>query len=199
MKEIWKTVKGFGDYEVSSYGNVRVRDRHITQRVRGGSTATYFKKGRVLKGIPRKMSDNLTYIQYGLCNNKKKITKCFHVHRLVATAFIPNPENKPQVNHIDGNGENNNVSNLEWVTQSENMLHARNILKREVWQKGQYGKNTPTAKPVEQYDLDGNLIKKWDAAMDAVRAEGFLSGGIANACIGRTKHHHGYIWKYGKK
>lgn len=78
----------------------------------------YRHKGKLLKQHQRKDG----YMEIGLSLNKKRNT--FLVHRLIAKAYIPNPENKPEINHIDGNKQNNNVQNLEWVTSSENQIHA---------------------------------------------------------------------------
>lgn len=97
--EIWKSIKDFPDYLVSSYG-----------RVKG-------KSGKILKQSKKKEG----YLQVTLCNISRKSAL---VHILVAEAFIPNPSQKPCVNHIDGDKTNNNISNLEYVTISENTLHA---------------------------------------------------------------------------
>ena len=111
MEEIWKPVtihEYSSSYEVSNFGRVRSLDkRDLPHRLR---------KGKILKLSKPK------YPLATLSHNGK--IKHISVHRLVALAFIPNPENKPQVNHIDGNTTNNNVSNLEWATRSENQSHA---------------------------------------------------------------------------
>lgn len=114
-EEIWKPVKGYEDfYEVSNFGEVRSYDRMVSN-----GNGFYLKKGRLMKNSPTSTG----YYKIRL-TNKQGVGKEYKVHRLVAFAFIPNPENKPFINHIDGNPINNHVSNLEWCTQSENMYHA---------------------------------------------------------------------------
>ena len=102
MEEEWKDVKGFeGLYQISNYGRIK---------------SLRFNKVRLMKPFIK------SYYMVELCVNS--VRKTFMVHRLVAEAFIPNPENKPQVNHIDGNKLNPRVDNLEWCTPSENLKHA---------------------------------------------------------------------------
>jgi len=196
--EIWKKIKGFEFYEVSNKGNVRSLDRKIKWAHHGKSGLSNIK-GKLLKPIPRVMSKYITYAQVGLHNATEKKTCVKHVHRLVAEAFLPNPENKPQVNHKDGNGLNNKVKNLEWVTEKENSKHARQVLHRKVWHAGALGKNTPTARPVLQITMQGKLVKRWECASDAVRKFGFDSGSITKVCQGKSKFHKNFIWKYADK
>ena len=106
MKEIWKTIEGYTDYQISNYGRVK---------------SLWFKKEKILK----LSDDTKKYLRCSIL--KKKVHYTTRIHRLVAQAFIPNPENKPQVNHIDGNTYNNFSYNLEWVTPSENQIHAFRI------------------------------------------------------------------------
>lgn len=116
VKEVWiSTSELEGYYEVSNLGRVRSIDR-LTSRKDTGTILTL--TGKVLA----QSADNCGYRRVRLCINKKNITR--KVHRLVAEAFIENVCNKPQVNHIDGDKQNNNVSNLEWVTNGENQKHA---------------------------------------------------------------------------
>lgn len=120
-QEIWKPIeRGFAaPYEVSNLGRVRSLDYMESRRYRksGTRTVNYFKKGRVLKFFVQKGG-------YLVCTFGDKINgggKKILVHRIVAEAFIPNPENKPEVDHINGDVEDNRVENLRWVTRSENL------------------------------------------------------------------------------
>lgn len=103
--EVWKKVKGYEDYEVSSWG-----------RVRNGATYDVLWQEKHDKG----------YMRVNLFSNGKK--HHLKVHRLVALAFVPNPDGKPQVNHKDGNNRNNSYTNLEWVTDEENKAHQKAML-----------------------------------------------------------------------
>ena len=121
-KEIWKPIENYeGLYEVSNLGRVRSIDRIIIMKHRNGCNATHYYKGKIL--ATRK--NNSGYLKVDLIKDKK--AKTFFVHRLVAIAFISNVENKPQVNHIDGNKENNTIENIEWCDAFENQQHALNI------------------------------------------------------------------------
>lgn len=120
QEEIWKDVVGYeGIYEISNFGRVKSVERDI-EIYQNGRVKIQHQKEVIMK----QMTNHCGYLTVSLRKPRKKRAK-FMVHRLVATAFIPNPQNKEQVNHIDANKKNNNVSNLERNTQSENMVHAR--------------------------------------------------------------------------
>lgn len=123
MQEMWKPIKDFeGLYEVSNLGNVRSLDRIFTYRGKnqfGEYEINRAFKGQLLK--PNVLKDG--YAQVTLLKPECK-PRYFKIHRLVAEAFIPNPDNKPQVNHKNGIRNDNKVTNLEWVTISKNHKHA---------------------------------------------------------------------------
>lgn len=114
MLEIWKDIKGYeGLYQISNFGRIKSLPK---KRING--TNFYIQKEKILKPqlkTKRYLGINLT---------KNKMHKNFLVHRLVAEAFIDNPYDLPQVNHKDCNKLNNNINNLEWCTQEENLNHA---------------------------------------------------------------------------
>lgn len=115
MNEIWKDIKGYeGYYQVSNFGRVK----SLARVVIGKNNRKYDIKEKIVKS---RIHQN-GYLFVHLCKNGKK--KHLSIHRLLAQAFIPNLENKPEVNHKDGNKENNRVENLEWATSKENVHHA---------------------------------------------------------------------------
>ena len=190
MKEIWKDIKGYeGLYQISSFGNVKSLDRYIINK---NGDKQYFPGKYLTQGI----SDN--YLKVILSKNNKQRT--FRVHILVARAFIPNPENKPEVNHIDGNKKNNKVNNLEWNTRSENELHAykNGLAKPSNKQKqavAKYAKEN-YSKKVVQYSLNGEFIKEWNSMHDVWRELGIRPSYICRCCKGLRNQTCGYIWKY---
>ena len=112
--------------------------------------------------------------------------KRMRVHRLVAEAFISNPENKPYVNHIDGNRSNNNAKNLEWVTPSENSQHA---VTSGLW-------SNHRAKPVVQYSLDGVRMATFESASEAARQTGGSQSKVTMCCRRQRETANDYQWRY---
>lgn len=120
MNEIWAPIKGYeGLYEVSSLGRVRSVDRSVCYTNSKGNTIEYIKPSQLLSGSTYDFARYPVVMLY-----RNGCRKTYKVHRLVANTFIPNPEHKPEVNHIDGDHTNNCVDNLEWVTGPENLAHA---------------------------------------------------------------------------
>ena len=142
----------------------------------------YFSRERILK--PSKARNG--YLIVILCNGEKKTGKL--VHRLVAEAFVPNPENKSQVNHIDGNKINNKVENLEFVTAKENTNKSYEIgLKRT----GKYLYNT---RWIYQFDLNMCFVKKWESMTQASKELGINQADISKCCAGKRNQCGNYIW-----
>lgn len=189
MEEIWKDIDGYeGLYQVSNLGRVKSLERKD-------------KYGRIFKEKVKELQiDKDGYFRTSLWKGKNGSLK--QVHRLVAIAFIPNLENKPIVNHIDGNKQNNNVENLEWCTNSENDLHAYKLGLRTVNKTGtgKFGKLNGASKPV--YMLDKNteeIIKKFNSLADAARFLGRNANNmshIAQQVRGKRKTAYGYKWRY---
>ena len=129
--------------------------------------------------------DNDGYIKFAPRINGKKCY--FRVHRLVATKFIPNPENKPQVNHKDGNKQNNNKDNLEWCTGKENINHAwKNKLKTSDHLK----------KKVKQIDINtGEVIAIYNSIIEASNKNGIARQYIGQVCLGKGKSAGGFKWE----
>lgn len=121
MEEIWRKIEGFPYYEVSNKGRVRSLNKCVNNRF-----SKRIRKGKILKPI----STNRGYLSVSLYTDDVEYTPK-GIHVLVAQAFIPNPENKPFVNHIDHNKKNNDVTNLEWCTNSENMKAFNEHVRRD--------------------------------------------------------------------
>jgi hypothetical protein len=202
MVEIWKLINNFDKYEVSNFGNVRSYNRHGFGDYRNDEPK-----------LLNPCNVGSGYLSVNLCSDKMYSRL---IHRLVAQAFLPNPNNLPQVNHIDGNKKNNKVDNLEWCTAQENMKHAKLTgLLGEVWNKGKtdvYSKETlkkmsenkkgiitARAKKVIQCDMSGNPIREWDSMSQAEKETGICHRKISMCCRGKKyKQTGGYKWKYSE-
>ena len=154
----WKDIEGYeGIYQVSSEGNVKALERTVLNK--NGKPQRYPEK---LLKVDTHSSNTTTYCRVTLSKEHK--TKRFSVHRLIATAFIPNPEGKPHVNHLDNNGMNNSVENLEWCTHSENMLHAQKQgrLFEAQSKGGKIGSQQQVVKAISDCkSMIGNIYGKW--------------------------------------
>lgn len=179
--EIWKPVnlEHFIDsYEVSSIGNVRSveRKRRFKPNQIIIRKSVLLKQGRSEKGYPQVVLRNSPH------------NRSIKVHQLVALTFIENPDNKPFVNHKDGNKENNHVDNLEWVTHSENMLHCYWVTKNM--------HQSTKARLINQLNLEGRIIQTWPSMQHIRRELGFKLTPIRNCLLGAQKTSKGYVWKY---
>ena len=159
IEEKWLPVVGYeGLYEVSNLGRVRSLPRNTT-------------KGKILAQQITKFG----YLKVALVKNN--VPKFFQVHRLVAVSFIPNPNNLPQVNHINENKLDNRVENLEWCTAKYNM-------------------NYSNSKRVAQCTKEEKIITIFSSLIEASNQTGFWYGNISRCCLGKRKTAYGYIWKY---
>lgn len=186
--EYWRPVVGYeGLYDVSSWGNVRSVDRYV--KTKGNSIR--LAKGVVLKPV----IDKDGYLQVGLYKDGKRHAKT--IHTLVAKAFIPNPENKPQVGHLkklpDGTEDKmaNEFWNLAWMTSEENNnFGTRNKRASEARINGK------KSKKVYQYTLDGQLINIFPSTMEITRQLGFHRTSISRCCLGKQETSYGFKWSY---
>jgi len=177
----WKEVKGFKRYEVSDDGQVRNK-----------------KTGRVLK--PGKNSRG--YLLVGLWFNGKRTNK--YVHRLVTEAFIPNPENKSQVNHMDEDGTNNRVDNLEWVTAKENnnwgnrtKKASETLRNNPEWRKNVQKFHERIQKPIYALYPDGT-DEHYPSATIAAQELGLDQGSIVKVLKGQHKTCGGLRFEYAE-
>lgn len=177
--EQWRDIPGYeGLYQVSSLGRVKSNKRIKSLR-----------------------TDKRGYLTVWLC--KDSVQKNYKAHRLVALAFIPNPENKKTVNHIDGDKQNNCVENLEWATHSENIIHANKTGLRSVTEAQRKAASINGKKTCDQnrprkavFCIKGGEKHEFTSARQAAR---FVLGDpspIIQCCKGKKKTYKGYEWGY---
>jgi hypothetical protein len=165
MLEVWQPIIGFEDYEVSTLGNIRsLRTFYRSEPIQLKQTVSKQRGYPVVR---------LSYAGF---------IKTIPVHRLVAEAFNDNPDNKPEVNHKDGNKLNNKADNLEWSTYSENLQHAYNTGLR--------------LNKVIQRSMSGEFIKEFSNCAEAERYTGFRRQSIARCARKERLSYAGYLWEY---
>lgn len=179
-EEVWASIEGYNDYKVSNWGRVKS-----------------YKRGReyILKCTINKDG----YYVVSLCKNGT--VRQHLVHRLVANAFIPNPERLPTVNHLDEHKLNNHVDNLEWSSIRDNLAYGTRVerMREKLMKNGHYAKIAEKKKrPVVQYSCDGKLLQIYDSLTQAGLFLGRQHGNvnIVRCCLGRTNTAYGYVWRY---
>ena len=188
MEEVWKEIPNYeGMFAISNYGRVKSLARRVSNH-----TGFINKPERIMKYQLNPKGYPVVRLQ-----NLQKYKKTYSIHRLVAKAFIPNPENKPQVNHIDGNKQNNNVENLEWCTNGENAIHA--------YKHGLNHHSENAGKPkrkVNQIDIQtGKIIRTFDSIAEASYAMcKKKSSNIGGCCRHKygMKTSFGYKWEFAE-
>ena len=164
-KEIWRAIKGYEDlYEVSNFGRVK----------------SLFRYKKVLKPI----KDTNGYLKVNLYKNGSH--KFVNIHKLVANAFIDNPNNFKYINHKDEDKTNNRVDNLEWCSFYYNLLYGTRL--ERIAKKNN--------KPILQFDLNGNFIKEYESITQASKELNIKLDYISSCCLGRRKTSKGYIFKF---
>jgi uncharacterized Zn ribbon protein len=201
--ELWKDVLGFeGLYVVSNMGRVKSLPRQVNVMVGDGDLKRIFAVKKITNELILSSPLKKGYPCVGLRKNGKTYSKM--VHRLVAIAFIPNPENKPQVNHKKGIKNDNRASELEWATAEENNRHAHVELLKEGHWKGTSknwndinGKHA-ACKKIIQKNLNGILIKEWDSLKDVLDNLNIKYSFLRNAIKNNTDI-DGFLWEYKKE
>ena len=200
----WRDILGYEGYlQVSDTGQIRSVERYVNHR--GGSLMLI--KPKIIKSFP----DPKGYLKVRTSVNNKKT--CIKVHRAVAEAFIPNPEHKPQVDHIDGDKTNNNVSNLRWVSNRENFDYSvQNGMREKSFEVLQRSINNPEIKRLAVlgaikkcqkktycFDKSGNLIGVYNSAKEAAKAFGGIGSGVSACCRGDMPTYKGVVFRYEKQ
>lgn len=187
--EIWKDVTGYeGYYMVSSKGRIV----SLGREARNSTKSTRWIKPSIitlnLMEVRKGYGRFIAHLYKG-----RRERKAITVHRIVATAFIPNPNKYPCIDHIDGNPLNNDVSNLRWCTNTMNMNNPITIERISRGKKGKF--NNWRSKPVVQLNDENELINTFRSSCEAGR-NGFQASSVNACCLGKLKHHHNYKWMF---
>lgn len=184
--EIWKDVVGYeGLYLVSNKGRVVSLSRSIANRY-----STRRTDPKLLAPFTREVSRNYRFCCISLWRNGK--SKVGRVHRLVALAFIPNPDNLPEVDHINTDTSNNEVGNLRWSTRSQN---ANNPITKEKNRRIRLGRPMPKLQKKIVQIKDGVIVNTFSCIKDVAKL-GFNKCSVSSCCSKKRKKHKGYQWMF---
>lgn len=183
--EIWKDIPEFeGLYQASDQGQIKSLQR-VHHRMQHGKIHPFNVNEKILTVRIEPQGYRVVTLW------KDKVIHVVRVHRLIALTFLPNPVNKKDVNHKNGIKSDNRVTNLEWATRQENIIHSYvNGLSRQ----NKLGDSDPRRKAVLQFDLKGNFIKEYSGRHEAARQTGLIQSGISACCTGRVKQFAGFKW-----
>jgi hypothetical protein len=185
--EQWRDIVGYEKlYQVSSEGNVRGLNRMVSNKDNTNKNI----KGIDIKGAYTPSG----YKMVSLSKNGE--IRSYTIAQLVAQAFIPNPENKPEVDHINGDRTDNRVENLRWCTHKENMNNPITIERLKEARKEFTGKFNPRSKQVLQFTSEGDFVQLWDNAVEVQRKLKIWASMICNCCNGKRQTAGGYKWMY---
>lgn len=176
-QEEWRDIEGFeGLYQVSNYGRVK----SLQREVRANTCGVRMLAEKVL----RASKNNAGYMLVVLCKNGKHFNKM--VHRLVAEAFIANPNGFKEVNHKDENKLNNNIENLEWCNRVYNATYGTGVERcaKQKW------------KSIDMIDLNGCVLQTFDSALQAEKETGINRKNISSVCLGKRNIAGGYNWRF---
>lgn len=183
--EQWKDIKDYeGLYQVSNYGRVKSLERAIERVTRWGNVDVL----RISEKIKKITKNNKGYSTVNLCKNCK--SKHYLVHRLVAQAFLSNPEQYNEIDHINENKDDNKINNLIWCTHQYN--NTKGIQSRE----GRRKTSKQRMRPVKQYDMYNNLINTYDGIRLAEEKTKVNNRSIIKCCQRKIKTAGGFIWRY---
>ena len=192
MEEIWKDIEGYeGFYKISNFGNVL--------------SLNYGKHGYAKQLVPKVNNSGRLWVELAKYGDKRQ----FLIHRLVGNAFIPNPDNLPQINHKDENIKNNCVENLEWCTNDYNLMytykrHPEKYNVKDIMHGGyakhrrNHARKNESRKGIRinQLDSDGNIVKCWDNSRIIFVETGMSDWSISECCRGKRKTAYGFRWQY---
>jgi hypothetical protein len=189
MMTQFQKIKGTDTYLIRSDGAVLSLERKALIHLGNYRTV----KSRILKQGISKLGYYTIALSRGFSNSRE--TK--YIHRLLSEAFILNPENKPEVNHINGIRIDNRLENLEWVSRQENMIHSTRVLGNKNGMIGKFREKHFASKPILQLDEGNNVVKEWPCIAETKR-NGFDPRNIHLCLRGKRKRHKGFKWQYAE-